>query len=121
MEAGTVARLDGQRTPAKMSYLQQGPFGTTRARLPRRSCSSQGRARTGRSPRHVSASMLAPSKSRIPAEFLSPALHIAAEGASPMTTLQIFAEGKGDVLTADPDGYRHWMRDHNNRARVPTL
>src|SRR5437899_12434356 len=80
MEAGTVARLDGQRTPAKMSYLQQGPFGTTRARLPRRSCSSQGRARTGRSPRHVSASMLAPSKSRIPAEFLSPALHTAAEG-----------------------------------------
>ena len=35
-----------------------------------------------------------------------------------MTNLQIVAEGKGDFLKVDPDGYREWVRDHKNRAMV---
>src|SRR3990167_2623135 len=38
-----------------------------------------------------------------------------------MTSLDILAEGKGDYLKVDPDGYREWVRDHKNRAMVPKL
>src|SRR3990172_6111646 len=38
-----------------------------------------------------------------------------------MTTLQILAEGRGDYLKVDPDGYREWVRDHKQRALVPKL
>jgi len=37
------------------------------------------------------------------------------------TSLQILAEGTGDFLKVDPDGYREWVRDHKNRAMVPKL
>ena len=38
-----------------------------------------------------------------------------------MTSLDILAEGKGEYLKVDPDGYREWVRDHKNRAMVPKL
>src|SRR5205809_453460 len=38
-----------------------------------------------------------------------------------MTNLQLPAEGTGDFLKVDPDGYREWVRDHKNRAMVPKL
>jgi glutaconate CoA-transferase subunit A len=38
-----------------------------------------------------------------------------------MTTLDILAEGKGEYLKVDPDGYRDWVREHKNRALVPKL
>lgn len=38
-----------------------------------------------------------------------------------MTTLQVLAEGRGDFLKVDPDGFREYVRDHKNRAMVPKL
>ncbi|MBI1885857.1 MAG: CoA transferase subunit A [Chloroflexi bacterium] len=38
-----------------------------------------------------------------------------------MKTLEILAEGRGDYLKVDPDGFREWVRDHKNRALVPKL
>src|SRR3970040_1647439 len=38
-----------------------------------------------------------------------------------MTSLDILAEGKGEYLRVDPDGFREWVRDHKNRALVPKL
>lgn len=38
-----------------------------------------------------------------------------------MTTLDILAEGKGEYLKVDPDGFRDWVREHKNRALVPKL
>ena len=38
-----------------------------------------------------------------------------------MTTIDILAEGRGDYLKVDPDGYRDWVREHKNRALVPKL
>jgi acyl CoA:acetate/3-ketoacid CoA transferase alpha subunit len=35
--------------------------------------------------------------------------------------LQILAEGTGDFLKVDPDGYREYVRDHKKRAMVPKL
>jgi|FLYL01.1.fsa_nt_gi acyl CoA:acetate/3-ketoacid CoA transferase alpha subunit len=37
------------------------------------------------------------------------------------TDLRILAEGKGDYLKVDPDGFREYVRDHKNRAMVPKL
>src|SRR3989304_7326249 len=42
-------------------------------------------------------------------------------GSTPVTRLDIIAEGKGDYLKVDPDGYREWVRDHKSRAMVPRL
>src|SRR3990172_10065546 len=38
-----------------------------------------------------------------------------------MTSLDILAEGKGEYLKVDPDGFREWVRDHKGRAMVPKL
>ena len=38
-----------------------------------------------------------------------------------MTSLDILAEGKGEYLKVDPDGFREWVRDHKARAMVPKL
>jgi glutaconate CoA-transferase subunit A len=38
-----------------------------------------------------------------------------------MTTVDILAEGKGEYVKVDPDGYRDWVRDHKDRALVPKL
>jgi acyl CoA:acetate/3-ketoacid CoA transferase alpha subunit len=38
-----------------------------------------------------------------------------------MTTLDVLAEGRGEFLKVDPDGFREWVRDHKNRALVPKL
>lgn len=38
-----------------------------------------------------------------------------------MTTLDVLAEGRGEYLKVDPDGYRDWVREHKNRALVPKL
>ncbi len=38
-----------------------------------------------------------------------------------MTSLQIIAEGQGQYLPVDPDGFREWVRDHKTRALVPKL
>src|SRR3990172_9051585 len=38
-----------------------------------------------------------------------------------MTSLDILAEGRGEYLKVDPDGFREWVRDHKNRAMVPKL
>ncbi len=38
-----------------------------------------------------------------------------------MTTIDILAEGKGEYLKVDPDGFREWVRDHKDRALVPKL
>lgn len=38
-----------------------------------------------------------------------------------MTTVDILAEGRGEYLKVDPDGYRDWVREHKNRALVPKL
>ena len=38
-----------------------------------------------------------------------------------MTTLDILAEGKGEYLNVDPDGFRDWVREHKDRALVPKL
>src|SRR3989304_3263437 len=38
-----------------------------------------------------------------------------------MTSLDILAEGKGEYLKVDPDGFREWVRDHKDRAMVPKL
>jgi acyl CoA:acetate/3-ketoacid CoA transferase alpha subunit len=35
--------------------------------------------------------------------------------------LQIIAEGKGDFLKVDPDGFREYVRDHKQRAMNPKL
>lgn len=37
------------------------------------------------------------------------------------TDFRILAEGKGDFLKVDPDGYREYVRDHKNRAMVSKL
>ena len=37
------------------------------------------------------------------------------------TNLRVLAEGKGDFLKVDPDGFREYVRDHKNRAMVPKL
>lgn len=37
------------------------------------------------------------------------------------TDCKILAEGTGDYLKVDPDGYREYVRDHKNRAMVPKL
>ncbi len=38
-----------------------------------------------------------------------------------MTTLDVLAEGRGDYLKVDPDGFRDWVREHKDRALVPKL
>jgi len=38
-----------------------------------------------------------------------------------MTTLDVLAEGRGQYLKVDPDGYRDWVREHKTRALVPKL
>lgn len=39
-----------------------------------------------------------------------------------MTTApQILAEGQGEYLKVDPDGFREWVREHKSRALVPKL
>jgi len=38
-----------------------------------------------------------------------------------MTTLDVLAEGKGEYLKVDPDGFRDWVREHKDRALVPKL
>jgi len=38
-----------------------------------------------------------------------------------MTTLDILAEGRGQYLKVDPDGFRDWVREHKDRALVPKL
>ena len=38
-----------------------------------------------------------------------------------MTDLKVIAEGKGDYLKVDPDGYREYVRDHKNRAMESRL
>ena len=38
-----------------------------------------------------------------------------------MTTLDILAEGQGEYLKVDPDGFRDWVREHKDRALVPKL
>ncbi len=38
-----------------------------------------------------------------------------------MTTVDILAEGRGEFLKVDPDGFREWVREHKNRALVPKL
>jgi len=37
------------------------------------------------------------------------------------TDFRILAQGTGDFLKVDPDGYREYVRDHKNRAMVPRL
>ena len=37
------------------------------------------------------------------------------------TDFKILAEGAGDFLKVDPDGYREYVRDHKNRAMVSKL
>jgi acyl CoA:acetate/3-ketoacid CoA transferase alpha subunit len=37
------------------------------------------------------------------------------------TDFRIIAEGTGDYLKVDPDGYREYVRDHKNRAMVSKL
>jgi acyl CoA:acetate/3-ketoacid CoA transferase alpha subunit len=37
------------------------------------------------------------------------------------TDFKIIAEGTGDFLKVDPDGYREYVRDHKNRAMVSKL
>jgi acyl CoA:acetate/3-ketoacid CoA transferase alpha subunit len=38
-----------------------------------------------------------------------------------MTTLDVIAEGRGEYLKVDPDGFRDWVREHKDRALVPKL
>jgi glutaconate CoA-transferase, subunit A len=38
-----------------------------------------------------------------------------------MTDLQLIAEGTGDFLKVDPDGYRAWVRDNKSRAMAPKV
>jgi acyl CoA:acetate/3-ketoacid CoA transferase alpha subunit len=38
-----------------------------------------------------------------------------------MTTLDVLAEGRGEYLKVDPDGFRDWVREHKDRALVPKL
>jgi acyl CoA:acetate/3-ketoacid CoA transferase alpha subunit len=38
-----------------------------------------------------------------------------------MQQLQIIAEGKGDFLKVDPDGFREYVRDHKQRAMVSKM
>ncbi len=35
--------------------------------------------------------------------------------------MEIIAEGKGDYLKPDPDGFRAWVRDHKPRTLVNKL
>ena len=38
-----------------------------------------------------------------------------------MTTVDILAEGRGEYLKVDPDGFREWVRENKSRALVPKL
>ncbi len=38
-----------------------------------------------------------------------------------MPQLKILAEGQGEYLKVDPDGYREYVRDHKQRAMVSKL
>ncbi|MEX0800459.1 MAG: CoA-transferase [Dehalococcoidia bacterium] len=38
-----------------------------------------------------------------------------------MTSLDVLAEGRGEYLKVDPDGFRAWVRDHKDRALTPKL
>jgi acyl CoA:acetate/3-ketoacid CoA transferase alpha subunit len=38
-----------------------------------------------------------------------------------MTTVDILAEGQGEYLKVDPDGFRDWVRENKSRALVPKL
>ncbi|KKL94161.1 hypothetical protein LCGC14_1867470 [marine sediment metagenome] len=38
-----------------------------------------------------------------------------------MTTVDILAEGRGEYLKVDPDGFRDWVREHKDRALVPKV
>ena len=38
-----------------------------------------------------------------------------------MTDLRLIAEGTGDFLKVDPDGYRAWVRDNKSRAMTSKL
>ncbi len=38
-----------------------------------------------------------------------------------MTTLNVLAEGRGEYLKVDPDGFRDWVHENKSRALVPKL
>lgn len=38
-----------------------------------------------------------------------------------MATVDILAEGRGEYLKVDPDGFRDWVREHKDRALVPKV
>lgn len=38
-----------------------------------------------------------------------------------MTTIDVLAEGRGEYLKVDPDGFRDWVRENKSRALVPKL
>lgn len=38
-----------------------------------------------------------------------------------MTSLDVLAEGRGEYLKVDPDGFREWVRENKNRALAPKL
>jgi glutaconate CoA-transferase subunit A len=38
-----------------------------------------------------------------------------------MTTVDVLAEGRGEYLKVDPDGFRDWVRENKSRALVPKL
>src|SRR5574341_357082 len=38
-----------------------------------------------------------------------------------LNTMEIIAEGKGEYLKPDPDGFRVWVRDHKPRTLVNKL
>lgn len=40
---------------------------------------------------------------------------------TPPGALKILAEGQGDYLRVDPDGFREWVRDHKDRSLTPRL
>ena len=38
-----------------------------------------------------------------------------------MTTVDVLAEGRGEYLKVDPDGFRDWVRENKSRALAPKL
>ena len=38
-----------------------------------------------------------------------------------MTTVDVLAEGRGEYLKVDPDGFRDWVHENKSRALVPKL
>ena len=38
-----------------------------------------------------------------------------------MSSFKVIAEGHGEYLKVDPDGFREYVRDHKQRAMVPKL